>query len=77
MSGQTEMCFCKSCRVETLHVVVLVRKPSCFENSKDRERKEFIAGFIKAWFVGPLLASMDEFSRHVICEKCGTTIIEE
>jgi ribosomal protein L37E len=77
MSDQTEMCFCRSCRVETLHVVVLVRKPSGFENAKNRERKEFIAGFIKGWLAGPFLASMDEFSRHVICERCGTTIIEE
>ncbi len=77
MSDQTEMCFCKSCRVETLHIVVLVRKTSAFENANNRKRKEFIAGFIKAWFVGPFLASMDDFSRHIICEKCGTTIIEE
>ncbi len=77
MSDQTEMCFCKSCRVETLHIVVLVRKASAFENAKNRKRKEFIAGFIKSLFVGPFLASMDDFSRHIICEKCGTTIIEE
>lgn len=77
MSDQTEMCFCKSCRVETLHVVVLVRKASGFENSKDREHNEFMAGFMKSLFVGAFIASMDEFSRHIICEKCGTTIIEE
>jgi hypothetical protein len=77
MSDQTETYFCKSCGVETSHILVLVRKPSDFENSKYRKRKEFIAGVIKGWFLGPFVASMDEFSRHLICEKCGTKIIED
>ncbi len=77
MSDKTEMCFCKTCGVETLHFEVLVRKPSDFENSKNRKRKEFFAGFFKSFFVGAFLASMDEFSRHLICERCGTKIIEE
>lgn len=77
MSDQAEMCFCKTCGVVTLHIVVLVRKPSGFENSKSRKRKEFIAGVIKGWFLGPFIASMDELSRHLICEKCGRKTIEE
>lgn len=77
MSDQTEMCFCKSCHVETRHILVLVRKPSPFKNEKNRKRKEFIAGVIKGWFLGPFIASMDELTRHLICEKCGTTIIED
>lgn len=74
MTTQTEVCFCESCGIDTVHILVLVRKPSGFKNSK---KKEFIAGVIKGWFLGPFIASMDEFSRHLICEKCGTTIIED
>ncbi|MFT6908413.1 MAG: hypothetical protein ACJAS1_005114 [Oleiphilaceae bacterium] len=77
VSDQTEMSFCKPCGVETPHILVLVRKPSAFANSKNRKRKEFIAGLIKGWFLGPFIASMDDLSRHLICEKCGTTTIEE
>ncbi|MCG6201641.1 hypothetical protein [Psychromonas antarctica] len=77
MSAQTERCFCKSCGVETCHIVVLVRKPSAFSGSKNRKRKEFITGFIKSFFFGPFLTAMDDFSRHLICEICGTKIIEE
>ncbi len=77
MSEQIENCFCKSCHQDTQHVVVLVRKPSPFEHDKNRKIKEFIAGLIKGWFVGPFIASADEFSRHLICEKCGTKTIED
>jgi hypothetical protein len=77
MSEQKEMCFCKSCRIETPHILVLVKKPTGFENAKNRNKKEFVAGIIKGWFLGPFIASMDEFSRHLICEKCGTKIIED
>lgn len=77
MTNQKERYLCKSCGVETMHILVLVRKPSAFENVKNRKRKEFIAGLIKGWFLGPFIASMDELSRHLICEKCGTKIIEE
>ena len=77
MSTQTEVNFCKNCRKETTHILLLIRKKSSFENSKHRKIKEFIAGFIKSWCVGTFLAAMDDFNRHLICEQCGTTIIDE
>ncbi|MGI0117890.1 hypothetical protein [Zooshikella sp. RANM57] len=77
MSKKTEVHFCPSCGVERHHIVVLVRKPSGFENSSNRKFKEFVSGLIKGWFVGPFSVSMDDLSRHLICEKCGTKIIED
>ncbi|MDF2154575.1 hypothetical protein [Vibrio sp. CAU 1672] len=77
MSQKKEVHFCPSCGVETQHIVVLVRKPTGFENASNRKFKEFVAGAIKAWFVGPFIASMDDFSRHLICENCGRKFIEE
>ncbi|WP_369433711.1 hypothetical protein [Psychromonas sp. MME1] len=77
MLKQTEMCFCKSCAASTHHILVLVRKPNPFKNVKNRKRKEFIAGLIKGLMVGPFIAAMDDFSRHLICEKCGTTTIDD
>lgn len=77
MSTQTEVHYCKHCRQDTTHILLLIRKESPFEHSKHRKLKEFIAGFIKSWWVGPFLAAMDDLSRHLICEQCGTTIIEE
>jgi len=77
MSNNTELCFCKSCAARTCHILVLVRKPSPFKDAKNRNRKEFIAGLIKGWFLGAFVASMDELSRHLICEKCGTKTIDD
>lgn len=77
MSNNTEQCFCKSCATRTCHILVLVRKPSPFKGAKNRSRKEFIAGLIKGWFLGAFVASMDDFSRHLICEKCGTKTIDD
>lgn len=77
MADNREKGFCKSCGVSTSHILVLVRKPSPFKNSKNRKRKEFIAGLIKGWLVGPFIAAMDELSRHLICEKCGTKTIDD
>lgn len=77
MSDKIEMCICNSCGSQTPHILVLVRKKSAFKNDKKRKRKEFIAGVIKGWFLGPFVASMDEFSRHLICEKCGSKTIDD
>jgi protein-arginine kinase activator protein McsA len=77
MSTQTEVHFCKNCHKETTHILLLIRKKSPFENSKHRKIKEFIHGYIKAWWFGTFLAAMDDFNRHLICEECGETIIDE
>ncbi len=77
MSTPTEVHFCQHCGKETTNILVLIRKKSPFENSTHRKLKEFIAGFIKSWWFGPFLTAMDEFSRHLICEQCGNTIIDE
>ncbi len=47
MSNKTEVLMCPTCGVETHHVVVLVRKKSGYEGDKNRNKKEFIAGFLK------------------------------
>lgn len=77
MSTQTEVHFCKNCHKDTTHIILLIRKKSPFENSKHRKAKEFIAEFIKTWWFGTFLTAMDDFNRHLICEECGHTIIEE
>ncbi|MGF1736830.1 hypothetical protein [Photobacterium satsumensis] len=77
MSLQKEVRLCPCCRAETYHVVVLVRKPTGYKNADDRKVKEFISGFIKGWALGPFVASMDEFCRHLVCENCGEKTIED
>ncbi|HDM8170989.1 TPA: hypothetical protein P0E23_003622 [Vibrio harveyi] len=77
MSRKTEVFLCPKCGVETHHVVVLVRKKSAFEGDKNRGKKEFITGFLKSAVFGAFLASMDDFSRHLICENCGNKIIQD
>lgn len=52
MSNKTEVLMCPTCGVETHHVVVLVRKKSGFEGDKNRNKKEFIAGFLKSVVFG-------------------------
>ncbi|MGR2669392.1 hypothetical protein [Vibrio campbellii] len=77
MSNKTEVVMCPSCGLETHHVVVWVRKKSAFEGDKNRSKKEFISGFLKSTVFGAFLASMDDFSRHLICENCGNKIIQD
>ncbi|MDD1780070.1 hypothetical protein LRP49_02555 [Enterovibrio sp. ZSDZ35] len=76
MLHQIESYPCTACHITSKHITVLIRNPSPFQGAKDQKRKEFIAGLIKGWAVGPFLASMDEFSRHTICENCGRKTIE-
>jgi len=73
MSNKMEVCFCDACGEDTNHVLVLVRKREPAKSTKHK----FILGLIKGWFLGPFIASMDDFSRHLVCEKCGRKIIEE
>ncbi|MCZ5986269.1 hypothetical protein [Vibrio parahaemolyticus] len=47
------------------------------EGDKNRNKKEFIAGFLKSVVFGAFLASMDEFERHLICENCGHKTIQQ
>ncbi len=47
MSRKTEVFLCPKCRVETHHVVVLVRKKSAFEGDKTAGRKSSLLGFSK------------------------------
>ena len=77
MNEKNELCFCKVCAKETQHVLVLVRKENVFNDAKNSKKKNFIVGLIKGFFLGPFVASMDEFSRHLICKQCGDKIIEE
>ncbi|EPP22186.1 hypothetical protein L911_2310 [Vibrio fluvialis I21563] len=56
---------------------MLVRKASPYQDHPHRKWKEFIAGAVKGWALGSFVASMDEFSRHLICENCGHKTIED
>ncbi len=76
MSHKIEVHHCSICNEDTEHVVILVRKKSKFIDQKNRGIKEFFAGFIKSWALGPFLASMDEFERHLVCKVCGEKNIE-
>ena len=77
ISDDKEICYCAECHRDTSHIVVLVRKPSEFRGEKNQKLKEFFAGVVKGWALGAFVASMDEFSRHKVCEVCGTKIIED
>ena len=77
MNTSIEHCYCTSCRERTQHVVVLVRKKSEFVGKPNQKRLEFISGLVKGWFLGGFIAAMDEFSRHVVCEKCGHKEIQD
>ena len=77
MNHTIEQCYCTECREETQHVVILVRKKSAFADKPNQKRHEFWAGVVKGWFLGPFIASMDEFSRHLVCEKCGHKEIQD
>ncbi len=74
MQHTAEICNCSTCGIDTNHIVVLVRKTSAFKGEKNSKFKEFLQGAIKSWFLGAFIASMDEFSRHRIGEKCGKDI---
>lgn len=63
---------CTQCGTETTHIVVLVR-----DEPKQNSLQDFLGGFIKSAAVGAFEASMDDFSRHSICEQCGKKTIND
>ncbi len=77
MNGKKENHYCEKCARETSHFLVIVRKKSEFEGDEHQGRKEYIYGFLKGLFFGGFLASMDDLSRHLICEVCGNKIVED
>jgi hypothetical protein len=38
---------------------------------------DFLTGLIKSAAVGAFEASMDDFSRHSICEQCGKKTVND
>jgi hypothetical protein len=38
---------------------------------------DFFIGFVRSSAVGGFHASMDDFSRHAVCEKCGNKVIND
>jgi ATP-dependent exoDNAse (exonuclease V) beta subunit len=72
MLTNEEVHYCSQCSIETKHIVVLVRDEAA--NSKI---KDFLKGFVKSISVGAFEASMDDFSRHSICEKCGKKTVND
>lgn len=61
MSRQTEVRLCHPCGVETHHFVILVRKPSSYQDHPHRKWKEFIAGVVKGWALEALLHQWTNF----------------
>ncbi|MDA0128039.1 hypothetical protein OH458_08100 [Vibrio sp. MarTm2] len=72
MLTNNETQYCSHCDMSTNHVVVLVR-----DEPKANKIKDFFSGFIKSSAVGAFEATMDDFSRHSICEKCGKKTIND
>tara|TARA_Y100001960_G_scaffold114279_1_gene122348 strand:+ start:786 stop:1013 length:228 start_codon:yes stop_codon:yes gene_type:complete len=72
MITNKEVSYCKQCDEQTTHIVVLVR-----DDPKPNKVKDFLNGFIKSAAVGAFEASMDDFSRHSICEQCGKKTIND
>ncbi len=69
---------CDDCFKKTTHVVVLVRDEELTQKERGENKlSEFLKGFIKSSSVGAFEASMDEFSRHSICEECGKKTIND
>ena len=76
MKEQKEKNYCPICIAQTEHVVILIRKESPYQGQKNQKLKEFFAGVLKGWALGPLMASLDDFDRHKICEECGHKTID-
>ncbi|MGF1720826.1 hypothetical protein L4D20_12375 [Vibrio kyushuensis] len=72
MISQKENSYCKQCEDMTSHVVVLVR-----DEPKENKLTDFLTGLFKSAAVGAFEASMDDFSRHSICEQCGTKTVND
>ncbi|WP_159651185.1 hypothetical protein [Vibrio atypicus] len=64
--------YCSQCTAETTHIVVLVR-----DEPQQNKVRDFLTGLIKSEAVGAFEASMDDFSRHSICEQCGKKTVND
>ena len=74
MISTEEKLYCSSCDKITKHYVVLVRKSP---GKDEKESESFWKGFVAGWFLGPFVASMNEFERHSICSLCGTQTVDD
>ena len=77
MSHPTVMRFCSCCGEKTNHIVVPVKKTSCFEHSTHRRFKESVGAVINFLIFGPFYMLVSKFSKHMICERCGDKVIED
>lgn len=77
MSYESTMRFCEKCGCKTTHIIVPVKKRSCFENSTHRRLKERIGAVVNFLFFGPFYMLVSQFAKHMICERCGDTVIED
>lgn len=77
MSYESTMRFCEKCGCKTTHIVVPVKKPSCFEHSTHRRFKESVGAVINYLIFGPFYMLVSKFSKHMICERCGDKVIED
>lgn len=77
MSNQSTMRYCATCGTKTHHIIVPVKKPSCFEHSTHRRLKESLGALVNYLIFGPFYMLVSKFSKHIICERCGDTVIED
>ncbi|MGR5261188.1 hypothetical protein ACPV5Q_14640 [Vibrio astriarenae] len=68
-----EIQYCTNCNDQTKHIIVLVRD----EPKPKHKLLDFFIGFVRSSAVGGFHASMDDFSRHAVCEKCGNKVIND
>ncbi|NOH95797.1 hypothetical protein [Vibrio sp. 99-70-13A1] len=72
MLKSEEIHYCSQCSIKTKHIVILVR-----DEPEKSKTTGFLKGFVKSLFVGAFEASMDDFSRHSICEQCGKKTVND
>ncbi|WP_392339232.1 hypothetical protein [Moritella marina] len=68
--------YCQQCKADTNHHLLMISNSAVRPESKKERIKVFMTAFFAGWGAGRAASFMDLRDKHLICDACGTKIIE-
>ncbi|QFI37388.1 hypothetical protein FR932_05865 [Moritella marina ATCC 15381] len=68
--------YCQQCKADTNHHLLMISNSAVRPESKKERIKVFMTAFFAGWGAGRAASFMDLRDKHLICDVCGTKIIE-
>ncbi|WP_017220104.1 hypothetical protein [Moritella dasanensis] len=68
--------YCQQCKADTNHHLLMISNSAVRPESRKDRIKVFMTAFFAGWGAGRAASFMDLRDKHLICDVCGTKIIE-